>query len=56
MQQIPFGRTTVVATDPMGNIYLVWNENFELATYDATLQLIDSLHVPIPNQPISSDE
>ena len=56
MQQIPFGRTTVVATDPMGNIYLVWNEKFELAAYDATMELIDSLSVPIPNQPISSEE
>ncbi|MGM0588934.1 MAG: 6-bladed beta-propeller [Bacteroidota bacterium] len=56
MQQIPFGRTTVVATDTKGNIYLVWNEKLELATYDATMQFIDSLSVPIPNQPISSEE
>lgn len=56
MQSIPFGRTTIVSTDPMGNIYLVWNEKFELKTYDATMQLIDSFSVPIPNQPISSEE
>lgn len=56
MQAIPFGRTTVVATDPMGNIYLVWNDQFELATYDATLQFIDSLSVPIANQPIGNEE
>ncbi len=56
MQQIPFGRTTVVATDPLGNTYLVWNEKFELARYDATMELTDSLSVPIPNQPISSEE
>jgi hypothetical protein len=56
MMPIPFGRTTVVATDPTGNIYLVWNEEFKLAVYDATMKLIDSLSVPIPNQPITSEE
>jgi len=56
MKQIPFGRSTVVATDPMGNIYLVWNDQFELAIHDARMQLIDSLSVPIPNQSISSKE
>lgn len=56
MQSIPFGRTTIVTTDLMGNIYLVWNEQFELNIYDASMQLIDSLSVPIPNQPISSEE
>lgn len=56
MQSIPFGRTTVVSTDPMGNMYLVWNEKFELTTYNANMELIDSLSLPIPNQPISSEE
>lgn len=56
MQQIPFGRTTVVATDPVGNIYLVWNEQFEMAKYNAKMEFIDSLSVEIPNQPISSED
>ncbi|MEX1261897.1 MAG: 6-bladed beta-propeller [Balneolaceae bacterium] len=52
---IPFGWTTVLNTDPHGNIYLVWNEQFELAKYNAQLEFIDSLSVNIPNQPISSE-
>lgn len=56
MQQIPFGRTTIVATDPKGNLYLVWNGQFELAAYNAQMQFIDSLSVPIPNQPVSNEE
>lgn len=56
MQRIPFGRTTVVSTDPLGNIYLVWNERFEMAKYSAKMELIDSLSVAIPNQPITSEE
>ncbi|MEX2601562.1 MAG: 6-bladed beta-propeller [Balneolaceae bacterium] len=53
---LPFGRTTVVSTDPSGNIYLVWNEQFELAVYNARMEHLDSLSVPIPNQPIDSEE
>lgn len=56
MQQIPFGRTTVLSTGPNGNIYLVWNEQFELAIYNAKMTLIDSLSAHIPNQPISNEE
>lgn len=56
MQMIPFGWTTVLNTDPDGNIYLVWNEQFELAKYNTQLELIDSLSVEIPNQPLSREE
>lgn len=56
MQPIPFGRTTVLTTDPRGNIYLVWNEAFEMAKYNAKMEFIDSLRVEIPNQPISTEE
>lgn len=55
-QQIPFGRTTIVATDPHGSLYLVWNDKFEMAKYNAKMEFIDSLNVAIPNQPISNDE
>lgn len=56
LERIPFGRTTVVATEPEGNIYLVWNEKFEMAKYNAKMEFIDSLSVDIPNQPISNEE
>lgn len=56
MQQLPFGRTTLIATDREGKIYLVWNDQFELAKYDAEFELIDSLSVPIPNQPVTNEE
>ncbi|MEX1212572.1 MAG: 6-bladed beta-propeller [Balneolaceae bacterium] len=56
MIPIPFGRTTITATDPTGNVYLIWNESFEVAAYDAGLRLLDSLRVPIPNQLVSLDE
>lgn len=56
LQRIPFGRTTIVATDSQGNIYLVWNDQFEMAKYNAKMEFIDSLNVEIPNQPISNEE
>lgn len=56
MQRIPFGRTTVVSADPHGNVYMAWNEKFELAAYNSQMELMDSLIVPIPNQPISTNE
>ncbi|MCC5905544.1 MAG: 6-bladed beta-propeller [Balneolaceae bacterium] len=56
MRGIPFGRTTILSTIQNGNIYLVWNEQFELAIYDAKMTLVDSLSVPIPNQPVSNEE
>lgn len=56
MSQLPFGRTTIVATDRQGNIYLVWNDQFELAKYNAEFEFIDSLQVAIPNQPITNEE
>ena len=56
LQRIPFGRTTVVSTDIKGNIYLVWNEKFEMAKYNAKMEFIDSLNVEIPNQSISNDD
>jgi hypothetical protein len=56
LQRIPFGRTTVVSTDPDGNLYLVWNEQFEMAKYNAKMEFIDSLSVNIPNQPVSTEE
>lgn len=56
MQRIPFGRTTIVSRDLYGNIYLVWNDQFELAKYSAKMEFIDSLSVSIPNQPITNEE
>lgn len=56
MKSIPYGRTTVLASAVDGNLYMVWNENFELAIYNTQLELVGSLHIPIPNQPISSEE
>lgn len=56
LQRMPFGRTTVVSTDPFGNLYLVWNEKFELAKYNAKLEFMDSISVNIPNQPVSVEE
>lgn len=56
LKRIPFGRTTIVATDPEGNIYFVWNDKFEMAKYNAKMEFIDSLNVNIPNQSISTEE
>lgn len=56
LQRIPFGRTTVVSTDTKGNVYLVWNEKFVMAKYNAKMEFIDSLSVHIPNQSISTEE
>jgi hypothetical protein len=56
LQQIPFGRTTVFAADRSGDIYMVWNESFELAKYSATLEWVDSINVNLTNQPITPEE
>ncbi|MEX2573262.1 MAG: 6-bladed beta-propeller [Balneolaceae bacterium] len=56
MQRIPFGRTTVLAASHNGDLYLVWNDQFELAKYNARMEFVDSLTVSIPNQPVSNEE
>ncbi|MEX0609403.1 MAG: 6-bladed beta-propeller [Balneolaceae bacterium] len=56
INRIPFGRTTVLATGLNGNLYQVWNEQFELTIYNTKMEAIDSLQVHIPNQPISKEE
>ncbi|NBC02188.1 MAG: 6-bladed beta-propeller [Bacteroidetes bacterium] len=56
LQQIPYGRTTVFAADRSGDIYMVWNESFELAKYNAKLEWVDSISVNLPNQPITTEE
>lgn len=56
MKRIPYGRTTKLAYDNEGNLYLIWNEQFELAIYNAQMELVDSLSVPIPNQAINREE
>ncbi len=35
---------------------MAWNEDFEVAVYDAKLELTDSIQAAIPNQPISTEE
>jgi hypothetical protein len=56
MQIIPFGRTTLLAPGPDGNIHVVWNEDVEIVTYNTELEPVDSLSVTVPNQPVRADE
>lgn len=56
MDRIPFGRTTLLATDPDGHLYMNWNESFDVAVYNSKIDLVDSISVNIPNQLISSEE
>lgn len=56
MSQVPYGRETIVSSGPNGNLYLVWNEQFELAVFNTQLEIIDSLVVAIPNQLLSQQE
>ena len=56
MNGIPFGRTTLLARGHDGKLYLVWNEDFEVAVYDAKLEPVDSVRASIPNQPIPTEE
>ena len=56
MNRIPYGRTTLLARGHDGKLYLAWNENFEVAVYDAKLGPLDSVRAAIPNQPIPTEE
>jgi len=56
MNGIPFGRTTLLARGHDGKLYMAWNEDFEVAVYDAKMALVDSVRALIPNQPISTEE
>lgn len=56
MNGIPFGRTTLLANGHDGKLYLAWNEDFEVAVYDAKLEPVDSIRATVPNQPISTEE
>src|SRR6056297_1999230 len=42
MNGIPFGRTTLLARGHDGKLYLAWNEDFEVAVYDAKMEPVDS--------------
>ena len=56
MSGIPFGRTTLLARGHDGKLYLAWNEDFEVAVYDAKMEPVDSVRAAIPNQPIPTEE
>jgi hypothetical protein len=56
MNGIPFGRTTLLARGHDGKLYLAWNEDFEVAVYDAKMEAVDSIRAAIPNQPITTEE
>lgn len=56
MNGIPFGRTTLLARGHDGKLYLAWNEDFEVAVYDAKMEPVDSVRAAIPNQPVSTEE
>lgn len=56
MNGIPFGRTTLLARGHDGKLYMTWNEDFEVAVYDAKLEPADSIQAAIPNQPITTEE
>jgi hypothetical protein len=56
MNGIPFGRTTLLARGHDGKLYMTWNEDFDVAVYDAKLELADSIQAAIPNQPITTEE
>lgn len=52
----PFGRTTLMDTTPDGKVFMVWNDKFNVNIFDSSLNLIDSLSVPIPNQLVTNEE
>jgi len=52
----PFGRTTLIYTTPDGKLFMVWNDKFNVDIFDSSLNQIDSLSVPIPNQLITNEE
>ncbi|WP_069130060.1 6-bladed beta-propeller [Rhodohalobacter halophilus] len=56
MNTIPFGRTTLLARGHDGKLYMTWNEDFEVAVYNAKLEPADSVRAAIPNQPITTEE
>ncbi len=56
MNGIPFGRTTLLARGHDGKLYMTWNEDFEVAVYDAKLEPADSIQAAIPNQSVTTEE
>ena len=56
MNGIPFGRTTLLARGHDGKLHMTWNENFEIAAYDAKLDPADSIRAAVPNQPVTTEE
>lgn len=56
MYVYPFSPTTIVTATRDGKLYLVWNEQFEMAVLDLQLHLVDSVSAPIAKQPVTNQE
>ncbi|PWN05094.1 6-bladed beta-propeller [Rhodohalobacter mucosus] len=56
MRRIPFGRTTLLAAGKDGRYYMAWNDSFNVEVYDMSLNLVDSVRAPVPNQPVTQEE
>lgn len=52
----PYGRTTISYAGTVGKFFIVWNDKFDLAIFDSSMNHIDSLSVPIPNQLVTNEE
>jgi len=53
---IPFGRETLLTSDLNGQIYLLWNDTFEVAIYDSQINPIDSVRANLPNLEVTTEE
>lgn len=56
MVPLPFAPQTILATGKNGHLFMLWNEKFELARYNSRLELVDSLAISIPTQPVTQEE
>lgn len=56
MMGIPFGRSTLVASDIYGQVYLLWTETLEIRVLNSRLEVQDTLRIGLTNQVVSKEE